>query len=135
MTLEDKLKRLEANKALEEGERKRLQELYQQVLKMLAAADEHAQSAKDFRQAKSEAPRAARKIWEELEKRSWPQLDLGKLERKPMDELEQMLEVEKQLLALKDSDVAELEQQLARQVARPDLIKGNWHNSKKSMKS
>ncbi len=125
--IEAKINEIEATEGLEETEKKELIELYRKTLSNLEKQASYKAAEEGFAEARGTAPdktREIRKKLEELEKRDAEGPNLPEIPGDtPTEELEQMLVKEQADLAALQAKLAEIDNQIKEQSARPATVR------------
>ncbi len=125
-----------SNKGIDEETRKEIQALYGQALGYLDKARSYQSSAEGYAKALVEAPKetqALRKELEGLKAAQAPGIDVGKLAKRPLAELEQMLVKLQADLSAAELKLSELDKQIQGQADRPTAIRDRLVEAKREL--
>lgn len=123
--IESKLAELETDPGLDEPAAKKLKQLYQKTLNNLQAAASNEKAASAFQQLAKNAPAVMKRLHREAEKfNAAPVSDsLNRKQSGGQQDTGQLLQQEKEALAVMDAKLVAVELSLEKEKARPPLIK------------
>ncbi len=114
---------IESRDDLSDDDRNNILSAYKEAREWLARSAEYSRKEKEFLASRTRAPKESEAILGRLQRQKERKVDIAGLERKNLEELEQLLETEKAAYAAKETRVEKLAQAVADESSRPDVAR------------